>query len=54
MLNGNGALDTATHRLLERMRLELEAARGETEAPTQELRTEAQPPEPAAPSEPTG
>ena len=44
MLNGNGALDTATHRLLERMRAELDAARTgreATEPPTEEVRVEA-------------
>jgi hypothetical protein len=46
MLNGNGALDTSTHRLLNRVRDEIASHRldplraREAEAPTEELRSQ--------------
>jgi hypothetical protein len=46
MLNGNGALDTSTHRLLNRVRDEIASHRldpvraRDSEAPTQELRSQ--------------
>jgi hypothetical protein len=54
MLNGNGALDTSTHRLLHRVRDEIATRRldplrtSASEAPTEELQPGSPPPSPPA------